>query len=105
MSINIFIFEKAKWYIKSTCNDKISLLSFDGKQCFELGIKNNYVIILRLFSIHGIGLKKQIIWDACKNFKLKKPIFRGTGLEKRDFLNIKDFTRLISIIILSLIHI
>ncbi len=62
-------------------------------------IKNNYVIILRLFSIYGIGLKKQIIWDACKNFKLKKPIFRGTGLEKRDFLNIKDFTRLISIII------
>ena len=28
-------------------------------------INYNYIIILRLFSIYGIGLRKQIIWDAC----------------------------------------
>ena len=45
-----FIF--ATWYainwrgIIEIIVDKISLLSLDGKQCFELGIKNNYVIVL-----------------------------------------------------------
>lgn len=64
-------------------------------------IKNNFIIILRLFSIYGVGLKKQIVWDACKKFKSKKITFRGTGLEKRDFLNIKDFKKLIKLIIYS----
>lgn len=72
MSINIFIFEKAKWYIKSTCNDKISLLSLDGKQCFELGIKNNYVIVL---SVNG-------------NFAKEEGIFPGDFLVKVGSRNI-----------------
>ena len=72
MSINIFIFEKSKWYIKSTCNDKISLLSLDGKQCFELGIKNNYVIVL---SVNG-------------NFAKEEGIFPGDFLVKIGSRNI-----------------
>ena len=59
-----------------------------------LKVKNNSVFILRIFSIYGIGLKKQIIWDACEKFKRNKFIFRGDGKEKRDYLNIDDFTRL-----------
>ena len=57
-------------------------------------VKNNLILILRIFSIYGIGLKKQIIWDACKKFKKNKLIFRGDGEEKRDYLNINDFTKL-----------
>ena len=67
-------------------------------------INNNYIVILRLFSIYGIGLKKQIIWDACCKFKNNNFTFRGNGLEKRDFLNIKDFNNLIRLIIVSKIN-
>ena len=64
-------------------------------------IKDNRVIVLRLFSIYGIGLKKQILWDACNKFKDKETEFRGNGQEKRDFLNINDFLKLIEKIIIS----
>ena len=37
-----------------------------------LKIKDNSIIILRIFSIYGIGLKKQILWDACEKFQKKK---------------------------------
>ena len=59
-----------------------------------LKVKNNSIFILRIFSIYGIGLKKQIIWDACKKFKKNELTFRGDGNEKRDYLNINDFTKL-----------
>ena len=59
-----------------------------------LKVKNNSIIILRIFSIYGIGMKKQIIWDACKKFKKNKLEFRGDGKEKRDYLNISDFIEL-----------
>ncbi len=59
-----------------------------------LKVKNNSIFILRIFSIYGIGLKKQIIWDACKKFKRNNLTFRGNGNEKRDYLNIDDFTKL-----------
>ncbi len=62
-------------------------------------IRENSVIVLRLFSIYGNGLKKQIIWDACNKMKLKKPIFKGTGLEIRDFLSIRDLKKLVFSII------
>ena len=64
-------------------------------------ITNNRVIVLRLFSIYGIGLKKQILWDACCKFKKKDTKFRGNGQEKRDFLNINDLIKLIKKIIVS----
>jgi len=64
-------------------------------------ITNNSVIVLRLFSIYGIGLKKQILWDACCKFKKKDTKFRGNGQEKRDFLNINDLIKLIKKIIVS----
>ena len=64
-------------------------------------INYNYIIILRLFSIYGIGLRKQIIWDACCKFKKNNYFFRGNGLEKRDFLSIKDFNNLIKLIIMN----
>ena len=64
-------------------------------------IKNNRIIILRLFSVYGIGLKKQILWDACNKFKKKNIKFRGSGREKRDFLNINDLIKLIKKIIVS----
>lgn len=64
-------------------------------------IKDNSVIVLRLFSIYGNGLKKQIIWDACNKFLNEQSYFRGNGQEIRDFLNIEDLIRLLKKIITS----
>jgi len=74
---------------------KTKLLS--EKKLFKL--KDNKIIILRIFSIYGIGLKKQIIWDACKKLNKKNFDFFGSGQEKRDFLNINDFIKLIILIL------
>ncbi len=52
--------------------------------------KKNRIIILRYYSIFGSGLKKQLIWDACKKIKENKLIFFGTGNEKRSWVHIND---------------
>lgn len=52
---------------------------------------NVKVAILRFYSIYGIGLKKQLIWDACNKFYKSNYVeFYGTGEETRDWLNIID---------------
>ena len=51
------------------------------------------LIILRFYSIYGAGLKKQLIWDACKKIRYKKNYFFGTGEEIRSWINIKDVIR------------
>ena len=59
---------------------------------------NLKVIILRLFSIYGEGFRKQLLWDACNKFEScnsNQIEFWGTGEERRDWLNIKDFEILI----------
>ena len=51
--------------------------------------------IVRLFSVYGIGLRKQLLWDACQKFSSGDFIFAGTGRETRDWLNIEDAARLL----------
>ena len=52
--------------------------------------------IVRLFSVYGAGLQKQLLWDAsCKIYSSKNEIeFFGTGLEKRDWIYISDVVNL-----------
>ena len=46
---------------------------------------------LRLFSVFGEGLKKQLFWDLYKKAKSGKPVVLfGTGSESRDFIHIDD---------------
>ncbi len=56
------------------------------------------VAIIRFFSIYGLGLKKQLLWDAStKLFKAdKQVVFWGTGEETRDWIYIDDAVELIS---------
>ena len=51
--------------------------------------------IIRLFSVYGSGLRKQIFWDACCKASADNNRFFGTGQETRDFLHIDDATSLI----------
>ncbi len=48
------------------------------------------VSIVRLFSVYGSGLRKQLLWDACRKFASGDPIFMGTGDEVRDWLHVDD---------------
>lgn len=53
------------------------------------------VAVVRLFSIYGTGLRKQLLWDACRKFEQGKCSFFGTGEEVRDWLHVEDAARLL----------
>ena len=46
--------------------------------------------IVRLFSVYGPGLRKQLLWDACNKIMENQKSFYGTGLETRDWIHVDD---------------
>ena len=48
------------------------------------------VAVLRLFSVYGNGLKKQLLWDACSKLSQGVNTFWGTGEETRDWVHVSD---------------
>jgi UDP-glucose 4-epimerase len=57
-------------------------------------------ISLRIFSVYGPGLKKQLFWDTYHKTKTQQQIaLFGTGNESRDFIYIDDLIAAIDIII------
>ncbi len=50
--------------------------------------------IVRLFSVYGIELRKQLLWDSCLKSINGSTEFFGTGSETRDWINVKDVVRL-----------
>lgn len=60
----------------------------------EFGLKT---LVFRPFSIYGIGQRKLLLWDIFYKFKQgENPIVLfGNGKESRDYLNIKDLTKLV----------
>ncbi|MFT3694676.1 MAG: SDR family oxidoreductase [Kofleriaceae bacterium] len=65
------------------------------KQACEAIAQQYGASIVRLFSVYGAGLRKQLLWDACN--KVGAPVFAGTGDEQRDWLHISDAVELILI--------
>lgn len=57
--------------------------------------------IVRLFSVYGEGLRKQLLWDALNKFKRGTPSFFGTGEELRDWIHVDDAARLLCMAALS----
>jgi UDP-glucose 4-epimerase len=53
------------------------------------------VAIVRLFSIYGNGLRKQLLWDACRKLRDGDTVFAGTGAERRDWLHVSDAVELL----------
>lgn len=51
--------------------------------------------IVRLFSVYGPGLRKQLLWDACIKIQQGQPVFFGTGDEVRDWLHVEDAVSLL----------
>lgn len=56
----------------------------------QYGVK---VAVLRLFSVYGNGLRKQLLWDACRKLSDRKNEFWGTGEETRDWVHVYDVAR------------
>ena len=54
------------------------------------------VSIIRLFSVYGNGLEKQLLWDAShKLLKSEEKVeFWGTGEETRDFIHVSDVLKI-----------
>lgn len=53
------------------------------------------VAVVRLFSVYGIGLRKQLLWDTCQKICLGEFSFFGTGLETRDWIHVEDAAKLL----------
>jgi UDP-glucose 4-epimerase len=51
--------------------------------------------VLRLFSVYGCGLRKQLLWDACGKAARHEVDFSGTGMERRDWLHVSDAAELV----------
>jgi len=83
-------------------SDPVSPYGFHKKAAEELcfsysksfGLK---ISIIRYFSIYGVGLQKQLLWDACLKIKNSTGdvTFFGTGEETRDWIHINDAASLI----------
>lgn len=54
--------------------------------------------VLRLFSVYGAGLRKQLLWDACTRLAAGAREFSGTGGELRDWLHVGDAAALIRVL-------
>ena len=53
------------------------------------------ITVIRLFSIYGAGLKKQLLWDALNKIVQNETEFFGTGEEVRDWLHVDDAASLV----------
>jgi len=52
-------------------------------------------IVLRLFSVYGARMRKQLLWDAANRLRSGNATFGGTGRELRDWLHVEDAAALI----------
>jgi len=52
------------------------------------------VVLPRLFSVYGAGLKKQLLWDLCGKIAAGGPVeLGGSGDELRDWIDVRDVVR------------
>lgn len=53
--------------------------------------------VVRLFSVYGEGLRKQLLWDAMNKLARGEYQFFGTGHELRDWIHVDDAARLLTL--------
>lgn len=54
-------------------------------------------VLVRLFSVYGLGIRKQLLWDACTKLSQGVTRFAGTGMETRDWLHVEDAAQLMMV--------
>jgi UDP-glucose 4-epimerase len=52
--------------------------------------------VVRLFSVYGVNLRKQLLWDICSRLQKgeRDLMLGGTGAELRDWTDVRDVVRL-----------
>jgi UDP-glucose 4-epimerase len=57
--------------------------------------------VVRLFSVYGAGLKKQLLWDLCSRLSTGENPVRlgGTGAELRDWTDVTDLAAAMSFLL------
>jgi UDP-glucose 4-epimerase len=55
--------------------------------------------VVRLFSVYGAGLRKQLLWDICSRLQENSHelALGGTGEEVRDWCDVRDVVRLLTL--------
>ncbi len=54
---------------------------------------------LRIFSAYGVGLRRQVVWDLCRNLLTRPSLtIQGTGNESRDFIHASDVAQAVEVI-------
>ena len=53
--------------------------------------------IVRLFSVYGPLLRKQLLWDGCNKLSRGETGFGGTGREARDWVHVRDAAALLEV--------
>jgi UDP-glucose 4-epimerase len=56
--------------------------------------------VVRLFSVYGPHLRKQLLWDICSRLQQNEQtlVLGGTGAETRDWTDVRDVVRLLATI-------
>lgn len=54
--------------------------------------------MVRLYSVYGPNLRKQLLWDICSRLEAREPLLTlgGTGNEIRDWTDVRDVARLLA---------
>src|SRR6202012_4896575 len=54
--------------------------------------------VVRLFSVYGASLRKQLLWDVCSRLHRgeRSLMLGGTGREIRDWIHVRDVVRLLN---------
>ncbi|QOZ70637.1 NAD-dependent epimerase/dehydratase family protein [Bradyrhizobium arachidis] len=57
--------------------------------------------IVRLFSVYGPNLRKQLLWDICSRLQAKEQVLTlgGVGSEIRDWTDVRDVARLLASVV------
>jgi UDP-glucose 4-epimerase len=77
---------------------KAMMESLCRSYCGNFGLR---AVLVRLFSIYGPGLKKQLLWDICAKLRSAgghSIMLGGTGSEIRDWLHVSDAVRLLHLV-------
>ncbi len=55
-------------------------------------------MVVRLFSVYGPNLRKQLLWDICSRLRSEQRTLNlgGTGAEIRDWTDVRDVVRLLA---------
>jgi UDP-glucose 4-epimerase len=74
---------------------KLMMEQLSKSYAMSFGLRH---IIVRLFSVYGPNLRKQLLWDACSQLKQGGPALAlgGTGDEIRDWTDVRDVVRLLA---------